>query len=506
MQSHYTPAVQAALQTAADYARAQGASAVQPLHLLQALFTEEEGRAATAAAAAGLDLAGARGRLAVAASPGPSETGQPPPPLDKPCAAILAAAHDLARDFSEDHSVSGDLVLVALLRQETALRAELETLGLDLARLEAKVLTPRPPLRLDEPLHLAPLGEKVDTARVLDAAANRAREGLRVVEDYCRFVLDDALLSGELKQLRHELTQALTVIPGEVRLEARETLRDVGTELATPQEQVRLSPREVARANLKRLQEALRSLEEFGKLYHPDLGKTLEKQRYRSYTLEKAIVLGTTARERLAGARLCVLVSGAGCTAALDWTIAEAAAGGAQVIQLREKGLSDRELLERARRVRRWTRKAGVLFVLNDRPDLARLVEADGVHVGQEDLPVHEVRKVVGPAALIGVSTHNLGQLRQAVLDGASYLGVGPTFSSGTKEFAEFAGLDFVRQAAAATSLPAFVIGGVGLEKLPEVIAAGARRVAVGQAVCRAEDPRAVASHFRAQLDSSPNV
>jgi thiamine-phosphate pyrophosphorylase len=143
-----------------------------------------------------------------------------------------------------------------------------------------------------------------------------------------------------------------------------------------------------------------------------------------------------------------------------------------------------------------------VLFLMNDRPDLARLAEADGVHVGQDELPVKEVRRIVGPEALIGVSTHDLAQVRRAVLDGASYLGVGPTFPSGTKAFAEFPGLEFVRRAVAETTLPAFAIGGVTLANLPEVVAAGARRVAVSGAVCRAEDPCAAATAMRQILDA----
>jgi thiamine-phosphate pyrophosphorylase len=343
---------------------------------------------------------------------------------------------------------------------------------------------------------------QLEAARVLDACANRAREALRVIEDYCRFVLDDALLSKELKELRHDLTEALAAVSATGVLQARETLHDVGTSLTTAAEQQRHSLRAVVQANLKRLEEALRSLEEFGKLHDPALGNTLEGLRYRSYTLEKAIVLGTSARQRLADARLYVLVTGSGCAAALDWTIQEAAAGGAQIIQLREKSLPDRELAERARQVRRWTRQAGVLFIVNDRPDIARLVEADGVHLGQEDLTVRDARRLVGPDALVGVSTHNLDQVRQALLDGASYIGVGPTFPSGTKSFAELAGLEFVRQVAETTSLPAFVLGGVNLDNLPAALAAGARRVAVSQAICRADDPRAATARFHAALDS----
>src|SRR5205807_346035 len=157
----------------------------------------------------------------------------------------------------------------------------------------------------------------------------------------------------------------------------------------------------------------------------------------------------------------------------------EAADGGTQVVQLREKRLDDRELLERARDVRRWTRKVGVLFIVNDRPDIARLAEADGVHLGQDDLRIREARRILGPDALIGVSTHNLEQVRRAVLEGASYIGVGPAFASSTKAFEELAGLEFVRAATAETSLPAFVLGGVTTTNVAEVVAAGGRRVAV---------------------------
>src|SRR5207248_7139626 len=135
-----------------------------------------------------------------------------------------------------------------------------------------------------------------------------------------------------------------------------------------------------------------------------------------------------------------------------------------------------------------------------DRPDIARLAEADGVHLGQGDLSVKDARRIAGPDLLIGVSTHDLDQVRQAILDGASYLGVGPTFPSGTKSFEEFPGLEFVRQVSAETSLPAFAIGGVNMTNLPEVVAAGARRVAVSGAVCRAENPGAVAAALRRVL------
>lgn len=504
MLSDVTPAVDRALQAAQTWARRLGALAVEPEHLLHGLLDEEEGRAAALLTQAGLDVSDVR-RLAadrVAGATAADDNG--PLPLSAEVRAILDDARRQAAAANADRTLTSDRVLVALLQGAALLCQELQGRGLSMAPIEEAARAAQgPPLRLEEPLRLAESAEEVDAARILDACANRAREALRVVEDYCRFVLDDALLSGEWKRLRHDLVEALEMLPGRLLLEARETLRDVGTELSTPREQTRHSLRAVVQANLKRLQEALRSLEEFGKLRGPDLGRAVEGLRYRSYTLERALVLGGTARERLKDARLYVLVTGSLCSASLEWTIQEAAAGGAQVVQLREKGLSDRALLERARQVRRWTRQARVLLIVNDRPDVARLAEADGVHLGQEELPVKEARRVLGPDAFIGISTHDMDQVRQAVLDGASYIGVGPTFPSGTKSFDQLAGLEFVRQATAETSLPAFVIGGVNLQTIDEAITAGARRVAVGQAICQADDPRQVAAELRRRLDEA---
>jgi thiamine-phosphate pyrophosphorylase len=346
---------------------------------------------------------------------------------------------------------------------------------------------------------------EINLGRVLDASANRAREALRVLEDYARFALDDAFLSGELKRMRHELTDALAFLPHHHLLEARETERDVGRSLTAPGEEDRHSLQAVVQANCKRLQEAVRSLEEFGKIRGSDLGRAFEKLRYQSYTLERALTLGNLARDRLAEARLCVLVTKSECVRPLDWTIKEAAAGGATIFQLREKNLSDLKLLECARRVRRWTAEVGAMLIINDRPDIARLANTDGVHLGQEDMPVMEARQILGPDLLIGVSTHNLEQVRKAILDGASYIGMGPTFPSVTKEFAEFPGVDFVRDATRETSLPAFAIGGVTVENIDQVAAAGATCAAVSHSICRSENPRRTAEELLRALKQDPS-
>src|SRR5262249_40726568 len=158
-----------------------------------------------------------------------------------------------------------------------AVAEHLERFGFQCGRLEAELHAHKPPpVVLDEPLHLGDVPEHMDLARVVDACANRAREGLRVVEDYCRFVLDDAFLCGELKRLRHDLTATLSGFPNTDLLAARETQRDVGAALSTEAEQKRFSLLDVAQVNLKRMQEALRSLEEFAKIHAGDAGVALE--------------------------------------------------------------------------------------------------------------------------------------------------------------------------------------------------------------------------------------
>jgi thiamine-phosphate pyrophosphorylase len=174
--------------------------------------------------------------------------------------------------------------------------------------------------------------------------------------------------------------------------------------------------------------------------------------------------------------------------------------GGVHALQLRDKTLTDGDLLSRARILRKRTEGTETLFIMNDRPDLAALSHADGVHVGQDELSVKDARAIVGPRALIGVSTHSIEQARQAVLDGANYIGVGPVFESQTKQFYKFPGLELVRSVAAEIKLPAFAIGGVTLGNIGEVLATGATRVAVSGAIVNAENPDAAARIFLARL------
>jgi thiamine-phosphate pyrophosphorylase len=466
-----------------------GIEHLHPGHLFHALLEDPEGRPAVVLSqfGAGSDPIGL---------PHASE-------LDGTATdAVFDRARDLAGRSSRDRIVGTEHLLLAILEADALLRNSLENAGLDFVQLQKAIIGETDTaVPMDTPLQLIDRTDEMDLARIIDVGANRVREALRVIEDYCRFVLDDSFLCRLSKELRHRFLDVIARLANH-NLEARDTTHDVGTTISTESEQHRSSLQSVLSANFKRLQESLRSLEEYGKLANQRLAPEFERLRYESYTLERAVVMGTTARQRLVDARLYVLLSSEECQSALDWTIQESAAGGAQIIQLREMVLSDSELLDIARRVRQWTRKAGVLFIVNNRPDIARLVDADGVHLGQEDMPVREARRIIGPDALVGVSTHDLEQIRRAVLDGASYIGVGPTFHSQTKEFDQFPGLDFVRAAAAETTLPAFAIGGIGPSNIADVIEAGIRRVAVGSAISKADDPRIVAAELRRVLDA----
>ena len=246
---------------------------------------------------------------------------------------------------------------------------------------------------------------------------------------------------------------------------------------------------DVCAASLKRTEQSLRSLEEYGKLLDGEFAGRMESLRYSLYTLEKAIDVGRSSRDRLQNVRLCVLVGGCDSAVQFDRLIGELVDAGVGMIQLRDKRLDDRDLVARARTLVQRTRGSRTLCIINDRADIAAAVGADGVHVGQEDLSVKDARAIVGTQMLIGVSTHNIEQARAAVLDGANYLGAGPTFASRTKSFDDFAGLDYLREVSGEIRLPTFAIGGIAAENLPSVISVGIERVAVGSAVVGAANP-----------------
>jgi len=191
------------------------------------------------------------------------------------------------------------------------------------------------------------------------------------------------------------------------------------------------------------------------------------------------------------------------CAPAVEPGVLEAALrGGVEVLQLRDPALDDDGVREAAEAFRALAHAAGARFVLNDRPDLAREVGADGVHVGQDDATPAQARAILGPDAIVGQSTHDAEQGMRAAADPhVTYLSVGPVWETPTKPGRPAAGLDYVRWAAAQVDKPWFAIGGIDASNVAEVVAAGARRIVVVRALLEAGDPAPRATELREALD-----
>ncbi|HIK43658.1 MAG TPA: thiamine phosphate synthase [Leptolyngbyaceae cyanobacterium M65_K2018_010] len=336
---------------------------------------------------------------------------------------------------------------------------------------------------------------KVDAVvyRILDANLDRAREGLRIIEEWCRFGLNDLERTEQLKHLRQTLAQWHTP---ELR-RARDTPNDPGTQLTHPQEAAREDLTALLQANFCRVQEALRVLEEYGKLYRLDFAATCKAMRYQIYTLESAL-LGHHRHQRLQQARTYLVTSPQDNLLSV---VEAALQGGMAIVQYRDKDTDDDLRLTRAKQLRELCHRYQALFLVNDRVDLALAVGADGVHLGQTDLPIAVARQLLGGRRLIGRSTTNPDEMHRAISEGADYIGVGPVYSTPTKPGKAAAGLDYVRHAASHATVPWFAIGGIDTENLGAVLQAGAERIAVVRAVMAAENPTQVAQYLVSQTN-----
>ncbi|NEP20413.1 MAG: thiamine phosphate synthase [Leptolyngbya sp. SIO4C1] len=224
--------------------------------------------------------------------------------------------------------------------------------------------------------------------RILDANLDRAREGIRTIEEWCRFGLNSESMTQQCKQWRQLLAQWHTP---EIR-QARDTPGDAGTGLTHPQETQRSTMQSVLQANFCRVQEALRVLEEYGKLHSADMAAACKQLRYRLYSLESEL-LGDRLRQRLARSRLYLVTSPSD---SLLSVVEAALKGGVDIVQYREKTADDMQRLPVAEKMRQLCYQYDALFIVNDRIDLALAVEADGVHLGQQDLPVEVARRLLG--------------------------------------------------------------------------------------------------------------
>jgi thiamine-phosphate pyrophosphorylase len=344
---------------------------------------------------------------------------------------------------------------------------------------------------------------------MVDANGNRVAEGLRVLEDLARFVVDTPDLQRDLRNLRHRLAEILAPF-GKQRLRFRNSGGDSGFEVSRQSgSDRRKGTLSLVRANSCRAEEGLRALEESLKTlgFHGE-GKGLETLRQTLYDLEKRLVNAAARYEKppFPGG----LYGLTGEAFSLGRKNAEVirllVEGGVKIIQYREKKKPVREKLAECRELRRITRNTGALLIVNDDPLLALETDADGVHIGQDDYPPALVRSIVGPDRIIGLSTHDPGQAAAAVKEDIDYIGVGPIFPTRTKEdVCGAVGLEYLTHVVRTHAIPFVAIGGINGDNLPDVVRAGARTVAMVTSLVGAEDIARTVRHFNHVMEMTIN-
>lgn len=345
--------------------------------------------------------------------------------------------------------------------------------------------------------------------RILDANLDRSREAIRTIEEWCRFGLENLELCDRCKQMRQTLAQWHK----EEFRHARNTSDDPATGLSHANEVSRADVRSVLRANMGRLQEALRVLEEYGKVIDPQMGEAMKQMRYQVYILESQLLghevsdISKLRRQKLQAATLYLVTMPVDHIAEV---VESALRGGVQIVQYRQKEGEDNLRYAIAKQLCEICHQYDALFLMNDRVDIAISVGADGIHVGQTDLPVAAVRQILnahgGNAAdyIIGQSTTSPEELEISLNNQVDYVGVGPVHATPTKPNKAASGHEYVSYAAKNLDIPWFAIGGLDEQNLGGAIAAGAKRVAVVRALMKASQPDQVAKQMRSRLCSAP--
>ena len=342
------------------------------------------------------------------------------------------------------------------------------------------------------------------TLRIIDANLNRIGEGLRFLEDLARLLLNDATLTQQLKTMRHEMLRGDWSFQQQL-LQARNSEGDVGISIEAPGEEKQRELPIMVVANARRVQESLRVLEEMAKIPEVKLNSEKFKQaRFTLYTIEQALLsklLRQDKIKRLPGLYVIIdtkaLIKG---RSHID-VASQAIQGGAKTIQLRDKLQSKKELLLIAQQLKNLCAGHDVLFIVNDYLDLALATDADGLHLGQNDLPLAVARKLLPIDKILGCSTTTVNQAINAESEGADYIAVGSIYPTTSKETVEVVGLDRLRQIRQAVTLPLVAIGGITKDNVAEVMAAGADSVAVISAIVQAKDVEEAAREIAETLE-----
>lgn len=342
--------------------------------------------------------------------------------------------------------------------------------------------------------------------RVIDANINRASEGIRVLEDLSRFCFDDMSISEKLKRLRHGVRKSSSDMLGDL-IESRDSVNDVGLDISM---NLRIDEKtsviELAAANFKRVQEALRTIEENLKLAGKyDLSKTYELYRFNAYNTEKEFFAAVFKKEKLGkmSRGLYCIISEEHPEGRSNIETAETMINaGAGIIQYRGGSKKTSEKYSECLKIREMTGSSGVVLIINGNVDIAMLVKADGVHIEQDYLPIEKVRELAGDRMIIGVSAHTPDQAEEAVKRGADYITVGPICRTSSKEnVCGATWLEYIKYAVRAFKIPFVVTGDIGENNLDEVLACGAKCIALDSELAGAADMEEKIRRFKLKIE-----
>jgi thiamine-phosphate pyrophosphorylase len=330
---------------------------------------------------------------------------------------------------------------------------------------------------------------------------------MRVIEEFCRFALNSPRLTSQAKELRHSLCATIATLDAARLIAARDTTGDVGTDIEVQGQLTRNELKDCLTAACKRLTEALRALAEVLRTINPDAAEAIEKLRYSAYTLEKDIITCSQVREKFKSVGLYVIIT-TGQPTDVVHLAKECIAGGADCIQLRVKDMNDEDTFALAVKLVKMCSDAGILCIINDRIDIACAAGADGVHLGQTDLPLPQARKLEPVPLILGKSTHSTAELSEAIVQGADYVSLGPVFATDTKPQVPAVGLDYLKQGlttANNSGIGHAAIGGITLENIDQILKIGARTIAVCSAICSSDRPRQTCRLLKQKIADADN-
>ena len=322
--------------------------------------------------------------------------------------------------------------------------------------------------------------------QIIDANLDRAREGLRVLEDWSRFGLESEALVKKIKNFR----QILGKNHLEIYKSSRNFTEDQCKGLSHPEQNERKTPDQIISSNSARVQEALRVIEEFSRTNNKDLSKISSQIRYEIYTLEIEL-LSLNKRKKsefiLRENDLYVITDH---KENLFEIIEEILIGGVRIIQHRFKNGTDKDHLKEAIQINKLCKKYNSLFIINDRVDVALASNADGIHLGQDDFDLKSARKLLGHSKIIGITANNKSEISNAIDGGCDYIGIGPVFKSLTKNDKQPLGLAKIKELTQDIKVPWFAIGGIKKNNIAELKKFGFKKVALVSELMDSENPK----------------